>query len=476
MAPAKVASVRPNGRTPMRMPSFRDDSNLVALRYEKTVAAEPPVPLPPRSPRRAKRPESSSSSSVSSHHYSPIVVAPPVSAVAPPTEEHPALRASNSPTSRTMSAEPWKRDSGHVPTSSPTTIYEEACEDGDADTKVGTVCLSDSGQARMNLSAAAVEQQMETAADDRSSTSSRSLFKSGATAVLGERCTSRCASPRASISSSSYSLNSPPHTPAGEAKSSRNLVKSFSLRSVTSMLGRRKSVSDESESASTCSATNEAAQGRPPMPAPAAARKRGWSPPSLRSPKHQRPPPLPKSPANSNKSSAHVWIQALKSPNPSLISSLSDYDSDNSDRDSHLDTPFSPLVLSIPTDSLLDDDFIRSLSFSNRGSVMFGGRRALKAEGAAESRAINDAGSNSVPTQLAQDSQTGSNDTSSYHNGERTESDMNEQAPSPLPDIRVLAADVEKESQKMPNPTRPSSPYRKIRKLFLPSSRLVAAI
>jgi hypothetical protein len=328
----------------------------------------------------------------------------------------------------------------------------------------------------MNLSAAAVEQQMETAADDRSSISSQGLSKSGAAAALGERCASRCASPCASISSSSYSLNSPPLSPAGEVKSSRNLVKSFSLRSVTSMLGRRKSVSDESESASTCSATNEAAQGRPPMPAPAAARKRGWSSPSsLRSPKHQRPPPLPKSPANSNKSS-RVWIQALKSPNPSLISSLSDYDSDNSDRDSHLDTPFSPLVLSIPTDSLLDDDFIRSLSFSNRGSVMFGGRRALKAEGAAESRAINDAGSNSVPTQLAQDSQTGSNDTSSYHNGERTESDMNEQAPSPLPDIRVLAADVEKESQKMPNPTRPSSPYRKIRKLFLPSSRLVAAI
>ncbi|KAF6805759.1 tbc domain protein [Colletotrichum plurivorum] len=41
---------------------------------------------------------------------------------------------------------------------------------------------------------------------------------------------------------------------------------------------------------------------------------------------------------------------------------------------------FSPISISIPTVSLLDDDFLTTLSFSNRGSLMFGGRRAFPAQ------------------------------------------------------------------------------------------------
>ncbi|TVY56023.1 TBC domain-containing protein, partial [Lachnellula suecica] len=38
---------------------------------------------------------------------------------------------------------------------------------------------------------------------------------------------------------------------------------------------------------------------------------------------------------------------------------------------------FSPITTAIPTDSLLDADFLNSLSFSNRGSVMLGGKKAI---------------------------------------------------------------------------------------------------
>lgn len=38
---------------------------------------------------------------------------------------------------------------------------------------------------------------------------------------------------------------------------------------------------------------------------------------------------------------------------------------------------FSPITTAIPTDSLLDADFLDSLSFSKRGSIMFGGKKGV---------------------------------------------------------------------------------------------------
>merc|ERR1712000_686504 len=38
--------------------------------------------------------------------------------------------------------------------------------------------------------------------------------------------------------------------------------------------------------------------------------------------------------------------------------------------------------LSLPTDGLLDDGFLANISFSQRGSVMFGGQRALAVDDA----------------------------------------------------------------------------------------------
>ncbi|PFH61659.1 hypothetical protein XA68_16748 [Ophiocordyceps unilateralis] len=124
MVPSRVSSLRSRRRSSMTPSSFRDDVGLVALRYEKTKAAEPPVPLPPtrslpRASSTSRSSLSSSSPSLSSPAQSPVVVAPPP---LPPAEQHPALRSPPA-----ASLDDWKRDSGHAAA----TIREEDENDGD---------------------------------------------------------------------------------------------------------------------------------------------------------------------------------------------------------------------------------------------------------------------------------------------------------------------------------------------------------
>ncbi|KAF4584340.1 TBC domain-containing protein [Ophiocordyceps camponoti-floridani] len=107
MVPSRVSSLRSKRRASMRATAFRDEVSLVALRYEKTKAASPPVPLPPtRSLPRASSTSRSSLSSSSSPGHSPVVVVAPM----PPAEQHPALRC---PPAASL-ADDWKRDSGHA--------------------------------------------------------------------------------------------------------------------------------------------------------------------------------------------------------------------------------------------------------------------------------------------------------------------------------------------------------------------------
>ncbi|KAJ6779630.1 hypothetical protein PWT90_09418 [Aphanocladium album] len=158
--PTRFNSVR-GGSRPVALKSFRDDSNLVGFRYDKAVAAEPPVHIAPRHasssssstvsnasmrPKGLSRsPSSSTTTSSSSYSHAasisvvslagtaatsihgvaassggPVIVAPPrlsLPVLAPPTEQHPALR-SPAPSS----FDDWKRDSAAVVTK---TIPEE---------------------------------------------------------------------------------------------------------------------------------------------------------------------------------------------------------------------------------------------------------------------------------------------------------------------------------------------------------------
>ncbi|KAH6656398.1 hypothetical protein BKA67DRAFT_154612 [Truncatella angustata] len=136
---------------------FKDDTSLVALRYDQTAQAEPPIPIPPaKSPLRyqrgvAKRPASCISAPgpefIRSQASTLVVIAPPFPPPTgplprPPTAEHPAFRsvpvagvgavAGAVAVPRTDIDDP-KRDSGHAPTTSSNsqTFYEETSEDED---------------------------------------------------------------------------------------------------------------------------------------------------------------------------------------------------------------------------------------------------------------------------------------------------------------------------------------------------------
>ncbi|KAL6864216.1 rab-GTPase-TBC domain-containing protein [Trichoderma novae-zelandiae] len=115
------------------------------------------------------------------------------------------------------------------------------------------------------------------------------------------------------------------------------------------------------------------------------------------------------------------------------------------------DDGFAPLGICIPNHSLLEDDFMATLSFSNRGSIMFGGRRA----GALGLDGTNDVGRGNVS---APSTPTRGHARSSSTSVDRIESlaaAASASNPSlvpraqPPPDIRLLASDVDKESQKV---------------------------
>ncbi|KAI0112146.1 rab-GTPase-TBC domain-containing protein [Nemania sp. FL0031] len=92
----KSSSSRHNKNKHHSTLTFRDDTRLVALRYDQTVALEPPIPLPPpRSPLRPPPRASSLNLAASPAAHSPVIVPP--RRPPPPTEQHPALRTISSP-------------------------------------------------------------------------------------------------------------------------------------------------------------------------------------------------------------------------------------------------------------------------------------------------------------------------------------------------------------------------------------------
>ncbi|KAI0518181.1 rab-GTPase-TBC domain-containing protein [Xylaria bambusicola] len=119
---------------------FKDDSRLIALRYDQTIALEPPIPLPPpRSPRRPPpRASSLNLTRPAGVTNSPIVVPPPIPPPRPPppTEQHPALRTISTP--RTFDSH-GRRDSVHASISSHSygsyvnAYYRENSSDEDED-------------------------------------------------------------------------------------------------------------------------------------------------------------------------------------------------------------------------------------------------------------------------------------------------------------------------------------------------------
>ncbi|KAF4827218.1 TBC domain-containing protein [Colletotrichum siamense] len=307
MAPQKSTSVRLKAR-PTLVP-FKDDTSLIAVRYEKTVQAEPPIPILTRLPRRSlsistRRTCRSATSSLPSPPISPVVVTPP-----PAIEQHPAFRP------RVPAADnDWKRDSGLAPTASSGATIVEECEDQDhAYDKIDALIVAGHVVQRQKLVTPSI-------CDSESfySTEDPSVAKR----PLAGRCTRTAA--QMSIAMDHYHLA---QLQIAERKLSGSFSSTLSVESPVEL--RDKSLADLSPATQ-------------PMITPA----RGSS-----------------------------FTASDKSPNLSPVNIPDDFNLLSKDA-----TDFSPISISIPTVSLLDDDFLTTLSFSNRGSIMFGGRRAFPAQ------------------------------------------------------------------------------------------------
>lgn len=240
MSPPKFSSLRYSKRRPSSLIPFRDDLGLVGFRYEKTVPAEPPIPIP------ARKSLSRASSFVA---YSPtssftLPGSPPIS---PPAEEHPALR---SDFSSEESRDEWRSDSGAArTTSTTTTIYEE---DFDA-----TVLYDKALELAADDSAVApgVAEHVELAepkpADARTSCNTIWPVCSGEDSSPPPRArapplSSRTIPSQEPSEPTSQSLDLPSRDVPSIASSPRKLARSFSLRVMTGNRLRKRSMSDMS--------------------------------------------------------------------------------------------------------------------------------------------------------------------------------------------------------------------------------------
>ncbi|KAK4162239.1 hypothetical protein QBC43DRAFT_322078 [Cladorrhinum sp. PSN259] len=406
MAPQKFPSVRQRTNPRARLAPFRDDTGLVALRYEQTKQAEPPIPIPlPRNPQRTAsfRPASTFSTSTS-NPASPTSISPPH--LPPPQEEHPLFRKQQ-PSPRSESEE-WKRDSVLAPTASSVTLRDEFAEDP----------IRQKLQDIIDQAPTAAAPQHPPAPDHR--------FAPAPLRVSIPRHRPAISSPENVLVSpgSLVSPKSPQFQPvsstiaATPTRSPSFTEKLFGIRSGGSKKLKRKMVLGDNKDAGSSK--------------------------SLKSPKTSKP----KSPQT-----------PTTSANPGAEESPTSSD-------------FTPINTAIPDDSLWDD--LSNLSFSKRGSIMFGGKndpfstmKATSTPADTDTATTITATTTDNSTSTATASATAAPDSTDLHPPHPSatndivapESDACntreaavtvEKARSPsVPSIRVLPVDVERESQKV---------------------------
>ncbi|KAL6885217.1 putative TBC domain protein [Trichoderma longibrachiatum] len=512
-----VTSLRPSSSRSRRS----GDSSIISLRYEKTVQAEPPIPLPPRSASRNTIRTLSIRSSASSpcpspspslyalSLYSPnlVVVVPPqlsLPSIPPPAEQHPALRAPTPVRQAKLVRETWKRDSGHAPTpTSAATIYEEDCEEED--------------EGRQGSKQGGKSDGKRLADDSSSSAGSNKRWgpsPSKVDVVARHRVSQAHPQPEAAVGQVPAGRQSSPTSETAVGQPAASGAASFPSLAKLYPAAVAPSRPHQPLPPSPCQPPPPPSQSPlPPPPLLPQPRSLSQSPPPSLSPASPKRHSIFKrlSVCSSASAKGKLALQALaldegstaasapmqplmrgsqlastqKQPLRSSIAQTSslppsqapsasrdavspaDIDDDRADdRDDGDDHDgFAPLGICIPNHSLLEDDFMATLSFSNRGSIMFGGRRA----GALGLDGTNDvAGGGNVS---APSTPTRSHARSSSTSVDRIESlaaaaaaaaapaspsaSASASNPSlvpraqPPPDIRLLASDLDKESQKV---------------------------
>ncbi|KAL7901477.1 putative TBC domain protein [Trichoderma sp. TUCIM 5745] len=441
-----LASIRSRSSSRSRRSA---DPNIIGVRYEKTVQAEPPIPLPPRNPSRSTirtlSIRSSASSPSPSVYENLSLYSPSLVVVAPPTEEHPALRTKVRQAK--LNHESWKRDSGHAPTpTSATTIFEEDCEEEEEQRKeeqqAEKADNTSSGANRSPPRSTNIDVPVDSDAVPVPPPSvPQSLHGTVVGPVPGGWQSSRGETvfirPAASAPSPSLKTlhtagvaqqpSTPSPLPSPVSPKRQSFLQRLSVCSSAPAKGKLGLAVGEGSPTANANAPpmQPLMRGSQPSPAPA----------------HKQPQRLP--PGNAETSSLALRARVRAHATASLPNAASP---------AHEDDRFAPLGVSIPTESLLEDDFMATLSFSNRGSIMFGGRRAgpLGLDGASDA-ARGDAfpSAPSTPTHARSGSASASiNRLESYAGANASNPALHAPLPSP-PDIRVLTSEIEKESQKV---------------------------
>ncbi|KAL2755146.1 hypothetical protein ACRALDRAFT_1077235 [Sodiomyces alcalophilus JCM 7366] len=412
--PQRYTSVR--SKPSSLRPIFRLDSSPVAFRYEQTIQAEPPIHItapsrPAPSLSSCHRRPSTISSSTTTTTITAVATTPssptPTFVVViprrpPPQEEHPALRARKS----VSDAEGWKRDSGLAPTIVPTTSIGSATirvgeDDDEYDGERGfdttlhdkyhklfdfepvtlvhdTASAYPTGdQPRHDASTAAAPHFLRLS-NDRQAPSCASL-SSVPSSPLSPSSQPSCAF--SSSSTNSSSLASTPHQPSTLAERRKKLVKSFSLRTglsiITTKRLRKRSIGHEdANSDHTHSATLSTGRAASEFSVTAPAAAVTASPTLDSSVWFKTRAETPD--MHTNTTTGGAGSRSPPTDTTTTITLAPTPDGNCQLPDVSITRPdFSPLSIAIPDDRLLDDDFIQNMSFSQRGSVMFGGRRAV---------------------------------------------------------------------------------------------------
>ncbi|KLU85338.1 TBC domain-containing protein [Magnaporthiopsis poae ATCC 64411] len=392
MAPHKLtsASLRyKNKPAAARIAPFRDDTSLVAFRYEHTLQAKPPIPVipvPPRNPARTTtRPVSVASGTTV------IVAPPPIS----PNEQHPAFRTRDhaQSSSAAAAADDGKRDSVLAPATPASTIHEE-CEDDPAvfarfNVREPTVSILGGATSFTTRISHETAHRALSTADIPSPI--HALFESPRAAPIPTP-------PRLAPGSSSPTGNPPV---SFSRAASRTMTRAFSLRPASSGQQpnrlRKKSLSKDAEEIDDAPSSPLTGGDGTSLP-----QSRGSSQlPGLGGGANQDP--CPPSPPRSQ----------AQSDNPEFL----------------------PITTAIPTDSLLEDDFLTQLTFSHRGSVMFGGKRAVGKPHPHPAQSAS-------PPVMEPAAATATTSTA-------TSAPSIAVAMMEMPNIRILAVDMERESQKV---------------------------
>lgn len=466
MAPSRFASLRGRSQSQSQsqssghVPSYSaDDSHLqqlVAFRYEQTIQAELPIPIPPpRNPLRlsrrptAKTPPASRSRSAStittaSRTTRHVLVPPPL----PASEDHPAFRVAP------LQLRRHHQNQGHSETSSRTS---SSIQHSPSSSTADTDWRRDS--ALETASSAAT-----TLPDGEEEDPSSSVYSTDAEADADGQATIQeprvsCQS-RWSVTESDIDDSVSVSFREKEKKATRRLIRGLSLRLAPPVNNNKRNSRSKRQTTpgqAASEAVRAAYAAMAPMPA-AAASPHGAGPPttpqsgrshhsqllqdspalhSLLSPNLTGPLPLPQRLPPASRPGQEIGTTDSQSPvsrDPGPLSRQVVHHAGASDLAPIINTDISEGDFSVDT---------RSFEFSNRGSLLMGGKRVVSI-----SRPLP----SSSPSSLAMDkfAEPRPAPAAPTLSARRASAMAMLVAKNPsLPDIRVLPDETERESQKV---------------------------